>query len=534
MKKRIPCAAIFLITFFILVVLPVQSQTVYHDASNRAIYEFLDELSNEGIIQTSTVVKPYSRRFIAEKLQEAEKHTSQLNTRQIKELHFYLRDFGKEVYGGKFEHKRFDVLYYNDSVFTFSLNGILGAQFWNNENGFNYHRWYGGEVFAYAGKTLGVYASLRDNTEKLVISDTGMITTRPGGKYRSGDYSEMRGGITLSWKWGTVGLVKDRMEWGTSYNYPNIISTKAPSFAHLKLHLYPAKWFEFNYIHGWLVSEVVDSSRSYNYNGVQRDVFHGKYMAANLFTFKPWQKINFSLGNSVIYSDIGVHPAYLIPVFFYKSVDHSYNGNTNEAGQNSQMFFDISFRMVPKLHLYYTMFVDVLSFGSVFDSETHANHWSMQGGFRLTNLLPNTVFTAEYTRTNPLTYKNDVTTTLYNSNWYNMGHYLNDNARGIYLSSDYKFSARLQAKAWFVLHQKGPDYPYIREAGEVLGVPYMESVEWQQQLLGIRLSTQLMNDFFAFAQAEVQNTSGNSDQYLAPYFRGNLLNLSVGLNFGFY
>lgn len=198
------------------------------------------------------------------------------------------------------------------------------------------------------------------------------------------------------------------------------------------------------------------------------------------------------------------------------------------------MFFDISFRMVPKLHLYYTMFVDVLSFGSVFDSETHANHWSMQGGFRLTNLLPNTVFTAEYTRTNPLTYKNDVTTTLYNSNWYNMGHYLNDNARGIYLSSDYKFSARLQAKAWFVLHQKGPDYPYIREAGEVLGVPYMESVEWQQQLLGIRLSTQLMNDFFAFAQAEVQNTSGNSDQYLAPYFRGNLLNLSVGLNFGFY
>lgn len=118
-----------------------------------------------------------------------------------------------------------------------------------------------------------------------------MITTRPGGKYRSGDYSEMRGGITLSWKWGTVGLVKDRMEWGTSYNYPNIISTKAPSFAHLKLHLYPAKWFEFNYIHGWLVSEVVDSSRSYNYNGVQRDVFHGKYMAANLFTFKPWQKL---------------------------------------------------------------------------------------------------------------------------------------------------------------------------------------------------------------------------------------------------
>jgi hypothetical protein len=34
-----------------------------------------------------------------------------------------------------------------------------------------------------------------------------------------------------------------------------------------RLSLYPVKWLEFNYIHGWLVSEVIDSARSYYTNG---------------------------------------------------------------------------------------------------------------------------------------------------------------------------------------------------------------------------------------------------------------------------
>lgn len=511
----------------------LSAQTVYHDVSNHAIYDFLDEMANMQIIKVNSAIKPYSRVFIAEKLLETSDKKELLNTRQKKDLEFYLRDFNKELKTGKYADKRFDIFYHSDSLFTLSVNGILGGQGWTNENGTNYHRWYGAETFGYAGKHFGFYASLRDNTEKIPLSDTGIVTIRNGGKYRKGDYSEMRGGVSVSWKWGAISLAKDHMEWGTNYRYPNILSAKAPSFAHIRLHVYPVEWFEFSYFHGWLVSEVVDSTRSYNYNGVQRDVFHGKYMAANMFTIKPWQKLNFSFGNSIIYSDINVHPAYLVPFLFYKSVDHTYNGATNAAGQNSAMFFDISTRVIPKVHIYYSMFIDVMSFSTLFDKDEHANHWSMQGGFRISNLIPNTSFTFEYTRTNPLAYKNDLSSTLYNSNWYNLGHYLNDNARGIYTAINFRPVSRLNILGWYSLNQKGPDYNYARTPESVWGIPYLEEVDWEQQLLGIKASYQLLNDFFVFAEIETQKVTGEFERYNASYYWGNTTTFSFGMNFGF-
>lgn len=524
----------FLLTLLIFFNITLSGQTVYQDVSNKAIYEFLDELANEQIISINSVIKPYSRQLIADKLFEASQQTGKLNKRQRDEIAFYLKDFNKELCIGKYDNKRFDILYHSDSTFKITVNGILGGQGWQNENGFNYHRWFGAETFGYAGKNFGFYASLRDNTEKFRLADTGNVTIRKGGKYRGGDYSEMRAGVSLNWKWGALTLAKDHIEWGTNYRYPNIISSKAPSFAHIRLHLYPVEWFEFNYFHGWLASEIVDSTRSYNYNGVQRNVFHGKYLAANMFTVKPWQKLNFSFGNSIVYSDIGVHPAYLIPFMFYKSVDHTYNGATNKAGQNSAMFFDISTRFIPKVHLYYSMYIDVMSFGTVFDKDEHANHWSMQGGFRISNLIPNTTLTFEYTRTNPLTYKNDVQSTLYNSNWYNLGHFIKDNARGIYTAIEYRPVSRLNLKTWIALNQKGPDYPYIRESEKVLGIPFMEQIEWEQQLIGFKASYQLLNDFFIFAEIEKQNVTGNYERYNSEYYWGNTVTYSFGMNFGFY
>jgi hypothetical protein len=191
MKKK------FLALLFLSYILTsIQAQVVYEDVANKSIYNFLDEMANENIIRINSVVKPYSRMFIAEKLTEIKAASGQLNRRQKSELDFYLKDFNKELLPGKYAGKRFDVFYYKDSLFTFSLNGIAGGQAWKNENGINYHRYYGGDVFATVGQHLGIYASLRDNTEKIPLADTGVITIRNGGKYRGTDYSEMRGGIT--------------------------------------------------------------------------------------------------------------------------------------------------------------------------------------------------------------------------------------------------------------------------------------------------------------------------------------------------
>ncbi len=273
---------------------------------------------------------------------------------------------------------------YRDSLVAFSLRPIYGIEYFINSNESAFHRYGGAELFGYISKNFGAYTSLKDNHENVTLTDPTYFNQRAGdpvkGSQKGGiDYSEARGGAMISWNWGAIGVVKDQLIWGNNYNGSNIFSGRTPSFGQIKLEIKPARWFEFNYIHGWLVSDVIDSSRSYWDGDTYREVMHSKYIAANMFTFIPWKHLNISLGNSIVYSDIGVQAAYLVPFLFYKSVDHTLNSTNNYAGQNSQMFFDISSRNIKHLHLFFSFFVDEFSISRVTNSNEH-NFLSYKGG----------------------------------------------------------------------------------------------------------------------------------------------------------
>ncbi|MCX6290211.1 MAG: hypothetical protein NT126_00420, partial [Bacteroidetes bacterium] len=109
------------------------AQEVYQHISHTDIYDFLDELANAQVITINSAVKPFSRMLIAEKLQEAEGKTDQLNSRQKKELAFYLRDYHKELVPGKSADKRLDLFYYKDTLFTLSVNPIFGFSLYAND-----------------------------------------------------------------------------------------------------------------------------------------------------------------------------------------------------------------------------------------------------------------------------------------------------------------------------------------------------------------------------------------------------------------
>ncbi len=528
MKKLllIPLLVLFQTTF---------SQTIYHHISSKAIYDFLDEMAAEGYIEVNSAVLPYSRKFIADRLNEIDSSRDQLNSRQSKELDFYLKDFNKELKEYRTYKKRFDLLYYQDSLFSISANLILGYQYWINENGHVYHRWNGGEVQSYVGEHWGFYASLRDNHESEPISDSPFLNQRMGGNYKAAyDYSEMRGGITYTWKWGNIGLVKDHNIWGTSNNGSIIQSGRTPSFAKIQLNLNPVKWFEFNYFHGWLVSEVVDSTRSYwinsNTGPTYRKVFHPKYMAANIFTVKPYSKLAISAGNSIIYSDIGVHPAYLIPFFFYKSVDHTINSAINN--QNSQMFLDISSFNFRHLHLYGSLFVDELAISRITIAEEHSNFWSWKLGVRTSNLLiDNLALCFEYTRSNPFSFRHPEPPLIYESNGYNLGHYLTDNAVEYYFEGNYRPIAKFRLKASYSWARKGPDY--TEAGGTRLGLPFLEEIIWESKDLNIHVNYQIINDLFVFVNYRNSNITGDLDNYTHPLWHGSTNTLSMGMNFGF-
>ncbi len=520
--------------FLFSVFTPVSPQGIYYHTSNTGLYLFLDELCNARIIGMNTAIKPYTRQFIAQQLNEAGVKREYLNRRQIAELDFYLKDFNKELIPDSSFKKRLDLIYRRDSLFTITLNPILGIRYWVSRNGSVYHRWNGAEAFASIGDHWGFYASLRDNHESERLAEPEYLTQRPGAAYKTGDdYSEMRGGITYSWKWGTIALIKDHFTWGDNYNGANIFSGRTPSFVQIKLQLKPAEWFEFNYIHGWLVSGVVDSTRTWYYTNIDkvsvRKAYREKYMAANFFTFKPWDRLYISFGNSIIYSDTGFEPSYFVPFFFFKSVDHTINQGIDN--QNSQMFINISSRQIRNIHLYTSFFVDEVSIKNMFSPSEHSNLFSWKMGGRLENsLVSNLSLTAEYTRTWPLAFKHYLPTVTFESNHFNLGHYLQDNADEIYLDMQFKPFRCFLLDLSFTNIRKGPDYSSLTT--ERHGLPFMETPEWTYKQITLKIYYQIINDAYIFSDLSFFRNTGDDHRYLPSLLRGNGVVASFGLHMG--
>jgi hypothetical protein len=508
------------------------SQEVPHQVSNTGVYDFLDELANNRIIDLNSAVKPYSRLYISNKLREADGKRESLNQRQKNELDFYLMDFSKEFKTGRDWHKRTDLFYYKDTLFSITVNPILGGEIFYNSSGKATYARNGAEVRAYAGK-WGFFASLRDNHEKPLLGKPEYLTAREGGHYKNGtDWSDMQGGVTWSWKWGYIGLVRERAQWGDNYHGANILGGNNPPFTQFKLRISPVKWLELNYLHGWLTSMVVDSARSFwvmnSYGTNYRKVYHKKYMAANMFTLKPLKNLNISFGNSIVYDNDNVNPAYLIPVFFYKSVDHSLTSGINNM--NSQMFIGISSRQIKKIHIYADIFIDELSFSRIKNSKEW-NYLSYKAGFRLDDLpFDNLSFTTEFTYTYPFTYQHNITTTTFQTEDYNLGHYLRDNSREWYIAFDYRPVRTLDINLFYSDAVRGPDYTEL--GSPRLGNPPLASIEWRDRSVGLKASYQIINDLYIWGSAVKSNISGD-ESWSSPYFFGKKNTINLGLTAGF-
>jgi hypothetical protein len=525
--------SILIYSFFLIVISAnLPGQEVPQSVNSTGIYDFLDELATSHIIAINSVVKPYSRLFISQRLKEAEGKKEVLNLRQQKELDFYLMDFGKELNAGKDWKRRNDLFYYKDDLFSLTVNPILGGEFFSNSAGKATYWRNGAEARGYI-QNWGFYASLRDNHEKPLLGRPEYLTRRGGGHLKgSTDWSEIQGGVTYSWKWGSAGLVKEKQQWGNNYNGANIFGGNNPTFVQIKLHISPVKWFDFNYFHGWLNSMVVDSSNSYwvanSYGKDYREVYHKKFIAANMFTFTPLKNLNVSAGNSIVYSDQQVNPAYLIPLFFYKSVDHSLTSGIDNM--NSQMFFDISSRQVRNLHLYFTLFIDELSVSRV-TKKDEWNFLSYKAGFRLNNLpVSNLSFTTEFTYTYPLTYQHYVPTLTFETSGYNLGHYLKDNSREWYVAFDYRPVRSVNLNLFFTDAIRGPDYTALGVAR--VGNPPLASVEWHNTSFGLKATYQVVNDLYGWLSVVNSNISGNND-WSPEYFFGKRRTINLGVTFGF-
>ncbi|HHT61313.1 MAG: hypothetical protein KBB61_01035 [Paludibacteraceae bacterium] len=526
------------------------AQDIPKNTSYTQIYDFIDELAIDRVIGINSVVKPYSRDYIAQKLREAQAADSLLTKRQRKDLAFFLNDYALECdtvpknIVSWTDKKTFALsllqpsFHYYNKNFKARITPILGMDLIGNRKGLIMKRWWGAELQMDIVNHVSVWGSYRDQSynghwlrddyfptiyDKISgakIAQPTYLNQIPGCEYKEanygGDYSDLRGGIKAYAWWGSVGLVKDVITWGDNYNGSNIISGHAPSFPMITLNLKPCKWFELNYIHGWLVSNVLDSTHYYveeNYTDSTSKIHYrpaNKFIAANMITFTPIRGLNISMGNSIIYSENNVQAGYFIPIAFYKSIDHLLTKGLKVENQNSQVFFNISSRNVKHLHLYGSLYIDEVSWKRLKKNNPQQNPISYKLGFNVSNWpLKNLSLQGEFTRTNIINYKHSIQRLTWASNSYNLGHYLGDNSQDIYVALNYKPVRGLNLNLSYTNATKFNDYEYIRRdvINAISQKPFNEKT-WQNDIVELDAIYEVVNNAYARINVRWNNARG--------------------------
>ena len=565
------------------------------------LYDFLDELITDGVLTHQTAVRPYTRVQVADMLEQAQKADSTLNVRQKKDLAFYLNEFALErdtmvsnyvqytdhsTYNLSLADPQFSYKAKNNS-FKLRLRPILGANVMANKKGAILQRWWGAELQMDIANHLSIWGSLRDyswNGDWLSDSyfpgpydkirgakihygnslQAPALRNMPGVQYKEasygGDFSDSKGGINLYTWWGSIGLQRDNIRWGDAYNSSNILSGRNPAVPMVTIQLTPCQWFQFDYFHAWLVSNVLDSTYYYLENTAGSDVPlknyrpYNKFMAANMFTVTPIKQLSVSFGNSVVYAEKTIQAAYLIPIAFYKSLDHLMTKGVRTQNQNSQVFASLSVRPVDHLQLYGSFYLDEVKFARFKTSNPQNNPISYLVGFNWSGWpVKGLSLKGEFMRSYIACYTHSIDVLDWSSNSYNMGHYMGDNAQSIYTELAYRPMRGVLLKLSYTNDRKYNSYAYLRDnIGQTISEKPFDYCIYSNEELRLDGIYEVHPNMFMTLSLGYNNAQGYDntktdalpsedlgdaqyylDKFSPLFYQGKNFTASVGFSFGF-
>jgi hypothetical protein len=160
---------------------------------------------------------------------------------------------------------------------------------------------------------------------------------------------------------------------------------------------------------------------------------------------------------------------------------------------------------------------------------------SYKGGVRISGLIPGIFAGFEYTISNALTFMHNVPTTTFESNRYNLGHYLKDNAKEIFVTAGYKPYRNLVVELSFTRAVKGPDHTELGTIPRNTIKSFTPEI-WKSRSLAMNASWQPYNDLYIRLGYEWRNVTGDPaalEKYTPEYWRGETGTINIGINYGF-
>lgn len=582
---------------------PTRAQAIPVPMQYTEVYDYIDELMTDGVITRQTAVRPYTRKQVADMLVEAQQADSILNRRQKKDLAFYLNVFALErdtistnfvqytdrrTFNLSLANPQFSYLTKN-KLFKMSIEPILGMDLYGSKRGLIIKRWWGADLKMDIAHHVSIWGSLRDisyngtaalsdkyfandyaKIDGAKITKPGYLNNLAGVQYKEanygGDFSDSKGGISLYSWWGSIALQRENIRWGDSYHCSNILSGRNPAVPMLSLQLTPCRWFQFDYFHAWLVSNVLDSTNYYVENTTTGGTYKhyrpaNKFMAANMFTFTPIKYVSFSFGNSVVYAERNVQAAYFIPFAFYKSLDHLLTKGLSVENQNSQLFGALSVRPWDHIQLYTSIYVDEFKLARLKKSNPENNLVSYLVGFNWSGWpLTGLSLKGEFMRSYIACYTHSINVLTWASNGYNMGHYMGDNAQSIYVELAYRPIRGMRLKLTYTNDTKFNSYAYLRRGGKDGGIsqtiaqkPFDKAIYRNDEValdgiyevhpnmyLRVNLTYNNARGYDNLEQTIVSEDAGEKctaqyylNKFCPAYYQGHNFTAVVGFSFGF-
>jgi hypothetical protein len=426
------------------------------------VYEFLNRMAVKGILTLYTnAVIPLSRGEVANLVMKIEAQKDQLSVSERDYLGKFEQEFAHEIdplkenamvlfrgiSPGDLTSDKEKYLYtYNDSTVSAYVE-LLGSLEYRNASGDSYNggqkhvflEEHGGRIRGTLKNRLGFFLQGSDGT---ISGDKEFALTdrRLAGNYKLGlpgstnfDFTEAYLRADLSWF--NLEFGRERVLVGTGEGDRLLLSGNAPAFDLIKLDA-QYKSLRFLFVHGSIVGDSTVAPGTI----VSEPAGSNKYFVLHRIQMSLFDRLNLAFSEMTVYQRFSPEFAYLNPINFYKSAEHSLHDR-----DNSFLNFDVEFFPVNSYKLYGTWLIDDIDF-SKFGTGWWGNEFGWQGGIFAADLagIPNVDGVLEYTRLEPYVYSNRVAGNDYTHSSLNLGSHLDPNSDEWLAQLNYRPSKRLR------------------------------------------------------------------------------------------
>ena len=503
------------------------------------VYDFLKRMEVKEIITGYyDAVPPISRADVAKFLLEVDKQRPRLSATDRGILDDFKVEFGPDMgigtgnelsilsgdsrlgerLEGVFSDKEKYLYVYRDSLSSFYVDGIGATNLhfgngdsWDNKS---FLTVIGG--FRFRGTLrdgLGFYLQV---TNWNLVGDKPFALSFPeyqrSSKLQRGEksFEVTEGYLRVYAGVLDIQLGRERLLWGRGYNSRLVVSDNASvmDFARLGATLGRVR---YTFLHSWILGQ--ENLIRNPYSGFLESSIDSKYFVAHRIELSIPHKLNWGLGEIVIYSRRFPDLAYLNPVNFYKTIEPEFHNR-----DNTLLATDLSVFPGKDLELFGSLLVDDIEWGKI-GSDYFGNKFAYNLGFNYIEPagIVDTDLAFEYIKIDPYVYSHQKPENNYTNDQVSIGHPLGPNSESLWLRGQYRPSHRLRL-SMEVERQRHGDNIYDRDGnlvknvgGDVLfgkrqidsnDAPFLDGILTKTYRTAFKIIYEIVNEWFLDFQYE--------------------------------